>query len=184
MTELSQWINKEDIEQEVAIRTWLGLKTSRRILWLKARRYREVLLDDFPSISIPVFHYEDHSTADREILREWAMTQPQALRDMTLKFLESPDDLQADAIINLLPNRLKEKKGSIRHRERKTSLTDLILNSLKNSEQTKDDLYNMARSFLISSRRPEAAVRQTLRVLTRKGVISVDRSGIVKLTSP
>lgn len=183
MIELSQWIEKQDIDQEVAIRTWLGLKTSRRILWLKARRFREILVDDFPAVSVPAFYYEDRSEEDREILKEWALNQSDELRTLTLLFLDSPTDEMADTIINLLPNRLKEKKRSNRLQRGKTSLTDLIISSLRNSEKTKDELYNMARSFLVTSKRPEAAVRQTLRVLSKKGLVSVDRSGMVKLNS-
>lgn len=167
---LPQWVTPEDIEQEHAIRLWLKLPSSKRVLRAKFARKGEICFGEFPPGSQPLFQSESWEAKVR-LIANWADDQDEEIQQLVSDFLADPTEDLVDEIISLLPSTMKIKKK--KDRTRKKSLRDVLLETIRNEPQRQEDLYPIARAFLIHSERPEAAARQTLRVLKRQGLIQI-----------
>jgi len=174
---LPQWITEEDILQEHRIRQFLEQPSSKRILRLKFARYQDLCFSNVPVGALPLFASESWEKK-MELIIDWAETQNAEIQGLVLKFIADPSDENADYIISLLPSQIRRKREPVNRR----SLKDLLLFEIGRKEFLyQEDLYSLARKFLVNSKRPEAAVRQALRVLVREGLITRQGS-LVKLT--
>lgn len=102
-----------------------------------------------------------------EMLINWTLSQSSIVRAAVIDYLEDPDhDLKrVVSLIHSIPIAERPSAGT---------LTDLIRRSLPCDL---DQLYELARREH-PSRRPEAAVRQIIRNLTRRGSIVIDEFGV------
>lgn len=175
---LPQWITEEDILQEHRIRQYLEQPSSKRILRLKFGRYQDLCFTNVPVGAIPLFAHESWEEKINLII-DWAEKQEKEIRCLVLTFIEDPSDENADNIISLLPSHIRKKREPISRK----SLKDLLLFEIRRKKELQqEDLYDLARKFLVNSKRPEAAVRQALRVLVKEGLISRQGSLIILLT--
>ena len=144
-----------------------------KILRKKYARYREMLFDEVPFDARPLFAGSKDLGETHSILQTWAASQEDPIRSLVLAFLDDPTDEEADRIIKLLPYNHEQRA---RRKRKRSSLVQVILKAIKSAPRDKTDLYASGREFLVNSKRPEAAVRQALRTLQRRGLIE-ERSG-------
>lgn len=105
---------------------------------------------------------------------EWSTEQASIVRLAVVEYLESPDDERLSDVLNLC---------GIEKENRKTRKEDTLTALLKRSlPATLEELYVVARRNHRSNR-PEAAVRQTLRNLKKRGLVSEDERGRISLTA-
>lgn len=177
-------ISKDDIDQEIEL---LKLETgiervSRSIIIKKLRKQERAVLSSFDmEIDFTPLWQESSFTVAQlqaiEQILDWASHQNDLIQAEVFRFLDEPSHDNLREIINLLvdngiinrTSRRRAVKVKQQHR-RSFSLTQLIIKALKTRSYMIDDLYELARQNS-SAERPEAAVRQTLRRLVRKGYV-------------
>jgi len=157
---------KEDLAQETALATLEGRRPPSRYHRVsssqKSREYGYGLLPEDSAVS--VFCPTPPDPHVIETIIQWTMAQSRNIAVKVLNYLENPDDTLLQNIREMV-----DCKVEIQAYGRSTStLTDLILRALPASPE---QLYALARQEH-RSRRPEAAVRQTLRNLQRRKVIT------------
>lgn len=191
-------IEKEDVEQEYAILAWKFRGTdkvpSRKLIyWRMKSKAREYLYwDEVPVGSSYINPVDEELTPSVEVIEAlvaWASKQELRIRDKVLEFLDNPSDSDLHHLLTLLRQAgllaadfspQGEPKAPRSIGSRKGTLVQLVLKALE-LPTTKADLYNMARQ-LVHSRRPEAALRQTLRrLLEEKLIIETDTDVYVKV---
>jgi len=101
-------------------------------------------------------------------LIEWASQQADLVRLAVVEYLEEPDDEHLEAVLDLV-----DEKAPTSERKKEASLASLIERALP---ATMEELYVLGRRQHRSNR-PEAAVRQTIRSLTRRGRVFEDERG-------
>ena len=85
-----------------------------------------------------------------------------------VEYLEDPDELQLERLAAVAGLEIKPREYV-----KPATLTDMIMRALP---ATRDELYDLARQHH-RSKRPEAAVRQTIRRQQRKGLVYEDLEG-------
>lgn len=104
-----------------------------------------------------------------ERIIEWSMEQSALVRLAVVEYLEEPGDEHLEAVLDLI-----DVQAPVAGTKRKeASLTSLIVHALP---ATIEELYVLARRQH-RSHRPEAAVRQTIRNLRKKGSLLEDERG-------
>lgn len=163
----------DDINQEAAIREWLGLPTSKAILRLKLQPTEPV----FPSLPEGG---EYHIPGERlinframEQLVDWALDQAAEIQVIIWKFLAAPEVSLEDTLLELKALGVIE---STKVKGMKGNLTDLVRRSIPAS---KEELLELLQRESPSTRRPAATLRQILRRLTAKGEVVVTADDMV-----
>jgi len=103
---------------------------------------------------------------------EWATSQAGAVQLAVVEYLEEPDDPHLDAVLDLI-----DQKAPTREARKETPLAQLIVRALP---ATMEALYALGRRQHRSNR-PEAAVRQTVRSLKKRGLAFEDERGTIRL---
>lgn len=176
MTDLSR-VSKDDIEQEAALLRLMG-KTPNKALIYKRLSRQEAIFDEVPVGASLLWDDDPHTDpAVTEALVDWALQQTDAVAGLIFEFLEEPtDEAMAEVLKNLKAQGVEIFQPDT-HKEK--SLTQVILDLLKTRPHTIQELYDVSRSIQPSNR-PEAAVRQILRRLTKHSQISI-KGDLVKL---
>lgn len=158
----------EDIRQERALAELERRRGVRRTRTDRAREYGYGLMpeDDWANPFAP----EAPDPHVVETLVSWVMSQERHVAVKVMDYLDNPN-----------PDTLRQVKDAVDvqmtlevHREVPLTLTELILKNLPADVPT---LYDLARREH-TSRRPEAAVRQIIRNLTKRGTIAGDSEGV------
>lgn len=166
--------DEEDISQEAAILQWQGKVPNRKILRQRAARF-EALLFDF-STDVPgaePFQWSDSPVADQETLQaltSFALSQSGTLQSIIFNFLEDPTEANLESALKLLQTAGVIRTDKEKPAPKPISLAEALLRYITEKDRTMSELYDFSRSF-ITSRRPEAAVRQTVRRLLKKNLI-------------
>lgn len=106
-----------------------------------------------------------------ERLISWVIQQQMFVTLAVLEYLEDPTPDHLQHVLTLVTEVNQEARSE---RRRDPTLSSLLIRSLP---ATRDQLYELARREH-PSRRPEAAVRQTLRNLIKQGRVREDAGGV------
>lgn len=168
-------VEKEDIDQEIELLKLEGKVPSRAVLYKKFSRYEGVLFDSIGSPDLsgqPPWasaQYSSLETINRIV--DWSLVQSDMVQSLVLEFLDS--EIEVDEVITILVKEGVITKPKKYPKLPTITLTDEILALFSERREIHIyDLYEMAREFNSSSKRPEAAVRQIIRRLVRSGVIT------------
>lgn len=171
---------RDDVDQEVALLKLQG-KTPRRSFIARRMSHQPAIFgDDVPVGATPLWAGEplpDPAVTDQLI--DWAFTQSEAIASATFDFLEYPTDEGLEELLVVLQGEGFELFTMKAPKER--SLTQTVLSLLRSGPLPVEELYRVIRETY-SSARPEAAVRQVLRRLSRAGTITLE-ADIVTLLS-
>ena len=107
-------------------------------------------------------------------MAKWALTQSDEVRDEILDFIENPTNDRVDEILKRLVDLSVLSEEAIEaHRSTlrpKGSIADMVLRELSaTGPRTKQELYQIEAN--LTSKRPRAAIRQTLRRLVKQGQV-------------
>ena len=164
---LSPGVDPADIEQEYQILLWQGKKPSRKLLYLKAKRYEASLFDFTTDLSYAqAIDWAETPVPSAEAFEQittWALSQSETIQAMVFSFLEDPTDTGLHQILKTTGLKPAEKLPA------EQSLTDKILEFCQDNRSIAE-IYELGRN-LLTSKRPEAAVRQALRRLIKSGKI-------------
>lgn len=155
--------DREDVEQEMALQRLLGKEPKRpprSVVYGREMSYGLITPDGVP----PLDTGSSVNMEALETLMEWLQTQSDQIQVAVLAFLADPENTRRWKTVARLINIVEIPQPSPEEKRRSQSLVGLILRVLPANI---DDLYQMARQQH-PSRRPEAAVRQILRRLTRE----------------
>jgi len=186
-------VHSSDVEQErflIHLTTGKPLhEISKQIIVRRLRGQERSLLSNFESEMSysPLWQESNFTGAQLETIEQiliWVSDKPQEIQDQVNEFLEDPNLTNLSETISLLedyhliPKQSRRRKSPIPGRRRPpTSLTQLIIRALISGPREIEDLYQMARNNS-NARRPEAAVRQTLRRLKGKNIIAESEQGV------
>lgn len=173
-------VTKEDIDQEMELLRLQGKNPSRAVVYRKFSRFEGLLFDSIGTPDIPGAEpvpWAGDPIPSLEVMTQlvgWALEQSIQIQQAVLSFLEgrSNEKETLDQLISLGVISRSNRRYMKATRDFSYTMTDVILKKFEeNGEVDIYDLYQSAREFL-SSKRPEAAVRQIVRRLIRLGVIS------------
>jgi hypothetical protein len=174
-------VSKEDIDQEVALLKLEGKHNVSRAIIYKRLSRSEAIFDEVPMGASLLWQQSPlPDPVVTETLVDWAMHQTEKIAHVIFNFLESPTEDQVDEVIAQLRElgvTLEVAKPTLKE----IPLTQIVLDALGSRPHTREELYELARSIQPSNR-PEAAIRQMLRRLSRNGVIQM-QGELVSLTS-
>lgn len=183
-------VSKSDVDQQMALLVLEGIINPSRSVVIRQLKYQDrAFLTDFDGHEeiTQLWHEPNHSEAQLQAIEQivrWASKQSDQVRIEVFKFLDDPSFKNLQETLDQLYNLGIIKKKSSRNPNRsnhQSSLTDMILHSLE-FPQPLEELMELGR-MNSTSRRPEAAVRQALRRLKRKGTIIETSPGIYVLAS-
>lgn len=129
---------------------------------------------------------EPESDPTRDRLIQWAMTQPENVRNVILEFLAYPPNQQVDELPRIL--RLLRRRGLAAGAAVQTgpskptkpnfsgTLIAVLYSAIQQSPQTMEQLYQITNQ-VHSAKRPEAACRQAVRRLMRQNLIQKTLDG-------
>jgi len=158
-------VDPQDVEQEAELLRLQGINPHKGIIW-KRLAHKEAIYDEIPSGASLLWSDEPYpDPLVTEELVKWAMGQSEAISEVIFNFLESPSDEGVDEVTQ----QLKSLGVDLFSREvkKEKSLTQIILELLEKKAYSLVELYEIGRA-LQPSNRPEAAVRQIMRRLTRE----------------
>ena len=160
-------IDRDDIDQEMALLRLMGLKPNRRIVTAKLSLNAEALFQGDPgNIASTIVNRSLPPVEVVQRLIEWSIDQSDDIGKLILDFLAEPDDDRLDEVIDQL-----KSTGIIRGKVVSSGrglLSETLTIYLSERPRSKDELYEYAR-VIHSAKRPEAAVRQYLRRALKQG---------------
>lgn len=173
-------VSSEDINQEVALLQLKGVAHPNRALIFRRLARAEATFDEIPVGSSLLWSTDPIPEPEvTQQLIDWAFQQSEAVAEMIFDFLDEPTDERVAELVDSLTalGVPLASPASQRQKHKELSLTDLVLQALQRGPQPLDALYQLAHS-LQPSKRPEAAIRQIIRRLTRKQLVITTPEGI------
>lgn len=173
-------IYQEDLQQEAALLKLMGKEPSMAILLKKHQTFQEYLFDQPAENAIPLSWgrvIPPEETLEQLIL--WAMDQSEKVQQLVFQLLEHPNEKTLKFVMKKLT-----LEGVILHEAepvKELSFTQMVLNLLEKDPRSLEDLYEFARNT-ITSRRPEAAVRQIIRRLIKENQLE-EVNGLYRRTN-
>lgn len=174
-------IDQDDVEQEYQLmmleyknNPLHGAETPSRNVIRKRLQSRMGL--SFSEIPINASPMGDDDELDRRIdataqLIEWSFTQPTEVQNIIIDFLREPTEYKLTITLNRLTKYGVIEPSTFEVPRRPETLADLLKRQLQTSKQlTMDELYEIGRMNHVS-KRPHAAVRQTIRRFESSGQI-------------
>lgn len=164
-------VEDDDINQEAELLKLFGKKPNKTIIYRRLQGAQTLTYDFTSEIEAEEPDWPSHLPDPQiiEDLANWSLQQSSAIQNRMWAFLEDPTDEKVDQILEELVELSLITKAMLPP-TKEVSLETLILNELKHNDRSIEELYEF-RSF-IHSNRPEAAIRQAVRRLTRKGKIT------------
>lgn len=163
-------VEADDIDQEAALLRLQGKKPKRSFI-AKRLAHREAIFGEVPMGATPLWDQDPIPDPKvTETLIDWAFTQSEAVAAATFDFLDYPTDEGLEELLVFLGNEGIQVFELSVPKER--SLTQMVLDTLQAHPTSIDELNRLARQFYPSAR-PEAAVRQVIRRLSRSGRLSI-----------
>lgn len=171
---------QEDLEQEVALRKLEGVEFPNRSLIMKELNYgksgRALTYEELPEFVSFESAFSDGTPdgldiGETERLINWALEHD--ILDKVDEFLESPTEEMLEELMSFLVelglvDEPPKPNFSIKRKHQTPALI------LKNLPATKEELYEMARTILTTTARPEATIRQALRRMTKQNRIKLE----------
>lgn len=161
-------VEKEDVDQEMALLKLQGITASRHIVMMKLMQKSEALFQGDPgAIAQPIISRTLPPSEVVQMLINWAVHQNQEISRAVLDFLEEPNDDELETLVSLLQSAGLARKVKPSSNGR---LSDTLTAYLLKKPSTKEELYEYTRT-IHQATRPEAAVRQYLRRAVSNGLL-------------
>jgi hypothetical protein len=173
-------IDPQDIEQEAELLRLEGKTPNKSIIKKRLQGDNPDLTYDFTEElngSKPNWRTYNPDPDAIKQLAKWALRQSDEIRDEIFEFIDNPTDKRVDEIIKKLIDlsilseaALEEHRSTLRH---KGSIADMLLRELSaTGPRTEEELYSLEAT--IQSKRPRAAIRQTLRRLVKTEKVKLE----------
>jgi hypothetical protein len=172
-------VSWDDIHQTGKILELEGKKPNHSLIRMKFEAEGLATYDFLTELpgNVEPISWADHNPEPEVVMQiaSWALHQSVEIRNQIFEFLESPSDPEATKIINALV-KLGVIEAPTPTRRREVPLSDFILKELDRKRYLSiDDIYEL--EYLITSKRPRAALRQALRRLINTNRVMEDNFG-------